>query len=65
MNIILNDVPYEFSGNTLKDLLSALEKEEQGIAIAIDQQVIPKSQWQSTQLIERSQVFIFESIAGG
>ncbi|MBD5771727.1 sulfur carrier protein ThiS [Marinomonas colpomeniae] len=65
MNIILNDVPYEFSGNTLKDLLSALKKEEQGIAIAIEQQVIPKSQWQSTQLIERSQVFIFESIAGG
>ena len=65
MNIVLNDAPYEFSGNTLKDLLLELKKEEQGIAIAIDQQVVPKSQWQSTQLSERSQVFIFESIAGG
>jgi sulfur carrier protein len=49
----------------LKDLLLELKKEEQGIAIAIDQQVVPKSQWQSTQLNEYSQVFIFESIAGG
>jgi sulfur carrier protein len=65
MNIVLNDAAYEFFGNTLKDLLLELKKEEQGIAIAIDQQVVPKSQWQSTQLNERSQVFIFESIAGG
>ena len=71
MNIILNDKPFEFSGGSLKDLLvalekrSALEKGTQGIAIAIDQQVVPKSQWDKTQINELSSVFIFESIAGG
>ncbi|TYL48044.1 sulfur carrier protein ThiS [Marinomonas sp. IMCC 4694] len=65
MKIVLNDAPYEFTGTTLQDLLAHLGKEGAGIAIAIDQQVVPKSVWQSTKLAERSQVFIFESIAGG
>ncbi|MGO2236156.1 thiamine biosynthesis protein ThiS [Marinomonas sp. UCMA 3892] len=65
MKIMLNDVPHEFSGKTLQDLLIQLDKSEQGIAIAINQQVVPKSLWTSTKLNEQSQVFIFESIAGG
>lgn len=65
MKIMLNDAPHEFSGETLQDLLAHLNKSEQGIAIAINQQVVPKSQWSSTELYELSQVFIFESIAGG
>lgn len=65
MKIVLNDALYEFAGETLKDLLTQLDKSEQGIAIAINQQVVPKSLWGSTKLDEQSQVFIFESIAGG
>ncbi|QUX91994.1 thiamine biosynthesis protein ThiS [Marinomonas sp. A3A] len=65
MKIVLNDALYEFAGETLKDLLTQLDKSEQGIAIAINQQVVPKSLWRSTELNELSQVFIFESIAGG
>lgn len=65
MNIMLNDAPFEFSGNTLTDLLDTLGKEAKGIAIAINQQVVPRSLWGRTELDEQSQVFIFESIAGG
>jgi sulfur carrier protein len=65
MKIMLNDSTHEFSGETLQDLLAHLDKNEQGIAIAINQQVVPKSLWGSTKLDEQSQVFIFESIAGG
>jgi sulfur carrier protein len=65
MKIMLNDSIHEFSGETLQDLLAHLDKNEQGIAIAINQQVVPKSLWGSTKLDEQSQVFIFESIAGG
>jgi len=65
MKIMLNDAFHEFPGETLKDLLIHLEKNEQGIAIAINQQVVPKSLWSRTELNEQSQVFIFESIAGG
>lgn len=65
MKIMLNDASHEFVGGTLEDLLTQLGKSEQGIAIAINQQVVPKSLWSSTELNEQSQVFIFESIAGG
>lgn len=65
MNIMLNDAPFDFFGETLKDLLDSLGKETKGIAVAIDQQVVPKSLWSNTELNEQSQVFIFESIAGG
>ena len=65
MNIVLNDKPFEFYGDTLTDLLDYLEKETKGIAIAVNQQVVPKSLWSSTKLSEQSQIFIFESIAGG
>ncbi|SBS37194.1 Sulfur carrier protein ThiS [Marinomonas spartinae] len=65
MKIMLNDAPYEFAGETLEDLVIKLDKSQQGIAIALNQQVIPKSLWCSTTLDEQSLVFIFESIAGG
>ena len=65
MKLLVNDMPHEFLGKTIDDLLLELGKNQQGIAIAIDLKVIPKSMWASTVLTERSQVFIFESIAGG
>jgi sulfur carrier protein len=71
MIIIVNDLPFDFSGKTLHELLDDLEKHNrfkqvaQGIAIAINQEVVPKSLWSTTELKEQSQVFIFESIAGG
>jgi len=65
MKLLVNDMPHEFLGETLEDLLLELGKNQQGIAVSIDLQVVPKSMWASTVLSERSQVFIFESIAGG
>ncbi|PYF82961.1 MULTISPECIES: sulfur carrier protein ThiS [Marinomonas] len=65
MRIMLNDVCHEFDGKTVADLLTSLDKSQQGIAIAINQQVVPKSLWSTTELSEQTQVFIFESIAGG
>lgn len=65
MKILLNDIAYEFEGKSLQELLQQLEKDATGVAIALDQQVVPKSRWHNTELTENSQVCIFESIAGG
>ncbi|BFM48031.1 sulfur carrier protein ThiS [Marinomonas sp. THO17] len=65
MNIFINDSAYEFHGVNVQDLIEDLQKEGQGIAVAIDQTVIARSAWQSTLLMPESRVFIFESIAGG
>ena len=65
LRIRLNDQEHEFVGRTLQDLLEDLGREQQGIAIAVDQQVVPKSRWAQSELATGAQVYIFESIAGG
>lgn len=65
ITLYVNDSLLSFSGKTLEDLLAQLKKPSQGIAVAIDQSVVPKSLWATTLLEGDMKVFIFESIAGG
>ena len=63
--LVVNDQSYPFSGLTIQDLVLELARDAQGIAIAVNQCVIPKSLWGQTNLASADQVLIFESIAGG
>ncbi|MEL0613435.1 sulfur carrier protein ThiS [Marinomonas arenicola] len=65
ITLYVNDSPLSFLGKTVMDLLHQLDKPSQGIAVAIDQTVVPKSMWATTMLESDMNVFIFESIAGG
>ncbi|RBO82696.1 sulfur carrier protein ThiS [Marinomonas aquiplantarum] len=65
MQIYLNDKPFEFDGRYVQDLIDTLQKESNGVAVAIDQNIIPRSAWETTDLLASCRVFIFESIAGG
>lgn len=49
------------------DLLIALELDptQSGIAVAVDQEVIPKTAWQATELRENSEVEIIRAVQGG
>ena len=49
------------------DLIIALELEpvQAGIAVAVDQEVIPKAKWQETKLCENSDVEIIRAVQGG
>ena len=49
------------------DLLVALELDPKraGIAVAVDREVIPKTQWQTTELREGSDVEIIRAVQGG
>ncbi|TVO33877.1 sulfur carrier protein ThiS [Vibrio algivorus] len=49
----------------LIQLLSRLSLNQQGIAIAINQDVIPKTQWTETILNDGDDVSVFTMIAGG
>ncbi|WP_394179528.1 sulfur carrier protein ThiS [Marinomonas posidonica] len=65
MKIYLNDKPFEFDGRYVQDLIDTLKKESNGVAVAIDQNIIPRSAWATTDVLASCRVFIFESIAGG
>ena len=49
------------------DLLVALELDpvQSGIAVAVDREVIPKTEWQATVLQENSDVEIIRAVQGG
>ena len=49
------------------DLLIALELDptQAGIAVAVEQEVIPKTEWQATELREGSDVEIIRAVQGG
>ncbi|WP_417881439.1 sulfur carrier protein ThiS [Vibrio sp.] len=49
----------------LIQLLSRLSLNQQSIAIAINQDVIPKTQWTETTLNDGDDVSVFTMIAGG
>ncbi len=66
MNIFFNQQPIQLSEPlTLAQLLSQLQQHRPGIAVAIDQQVVPRSQWAHQWLSEGQHIQCFTAIAGG
>ena len=53
------------SSCSLEALLSAQNQLKAGDAVALNQQVIPRSQWSNTFLSEHDDVDLFRAIAGG
>ncbi|KXF82480.1 sulfur carrier protein ThiS [Enterovibrio coralii] len=66
MQIWLNEQAYSPSAATnLLALVAELALPEKAVAIAIDGDIIPRSQWQETALTDGIQVAVFQAIAGG
>ncbi len=68
MNIRVNGEEKTVSLNlNVHDLLIALEMDpmQAGIAVAVDREVIPKTEWQAAELRENSEVEIIRAVQGG
>lgn len=66
MRIKLNDKIYEVEeGTTLAAFAETQGIRPQGVAIAIDYRVIPKSQWGNTQLTEDTELLLIQAVSGG
>lgn len=68
MKISVNGEDKEVRLNiNIQDLLIALDLNptQAGIAVAVDREVIPKTQWQKTELRENSEVEIIRAVQGG
>lgn len=68
MKIRLNSEETEVRLNlSVYELLVALELDpaQSGIAVAVDREVIPKTEWQETELSENSDVEIIRAVQGG
>jgi sulfur carrier protein len=68
MKISINGKEKTVSPNlNVYDLLIALELNptQAGIAVAVNREVIPKTEWQGTELRENSDVEIIRAVQGG
>lgn len=66
MNIKINDKPYEIeAGSNLTTLMELLGQKPQGIAVAINYEVIPKDQWEKTVLTENMELVLIQAVSGG
>lgn len=67
MNIYLNDKPTKIEENTsIHSLLKSMHIESfQGIAIGVNDSVIPRNEWESKFLKENDKVLLIRASQGG
>ena len=67
MNIRVNDQPRSLEGEaTLFDLLRELAlTERKGVAVAINDTVVPRSEWPARVLAEADRVLVIQAAQGG
>ena len=65
MKIQINNTPKETQATTLSALIAEAGLPEKGIAAAIDNQMIPKAEWESTPLHEGANIVIIKAACGG
>ena len=66
MRIHLNGEEREFAvGTTLSALVQSLELPIEGVAVALNRQVVPRAQWPSQELQSGDRVEIVRAVGGG
>ena len=68
MRIVLNGDATDFAaGATVRTAVDHLElpAEGRGVAVAVDAEVVPRGQWESTMLQDGARVEILRAIQGG
>ncbi|MGE6109177.1 sulfur carrier protein ThiS [Aeromonas sobria] len=66
MNIRLNDIELTLpTGQCLTELLAVQEIAPQGVAVALNGIVLPRSRWAETRLNDGDEIHLFTAIAGG
>ena len=66
MNLTINSEPKQFSGKNISELLNSLNMPStNGIALAINDKVVPKNEWNKFELNENDKVLIIKATQGG
>ncbi len=66
MEIILNNKVQAIKDKSnLTDLVAELQLPEKGIALAVNNAVVPKNEWQSFELSEQMKVTLIRATQGG
>lgn len=66
MQITVNDQSLTVAGPlTIQQLLSEIGQTDKGVALAVNRQIISRSQWPETALKEGDRITLIKATAGG
>jgi sulfur carrier protein len=63
--IKINGAEYDYVDMTVEELVAEHGIEPRGVAVAIDGEIVRRSQWVSTRVVDGSTVEIVTAAAGG
>lgn len=65
MNVTVNNKPVETGASTLKELALQLELPEKGVAVAVSNKMVPRSEWDNFAITEGSSIIVIRASCGG
>ena len=65
MNVTVNNKPVETGASTLKELSLQLELPEKGVAVAVSNKMVPRSEWENFAITEGASIIIIRASCGG
>lgn len=65
MKIVINGQPQTFSAITLSLLIEQLGMKQDRVAVELNRNIVPRSQWAETHLAEGDQLEIVHFVGGG
>ena len=65
MKVLVNNKETELNGSTVADLVRELALPEKGVAIALQNRIVPRTQWEQQPLQEGDLLVIIKAACGG
>ena len=65
MNVTVNNKPVETGASTLKELAVQLALPEKGVAIAVSNKMVPRSEWENFAITEGVSIIVIRASCGG
>lgn len=65
MNVTVNNKPVETGASTLKELAVQLELPGKGVAVAVSNKMVPRSEWENFAITEGVSIIVIRASCGG
>ena len=66
MRLLINSEPKDFSGKNISELMQSLQMAgTNGIALAVNEKVVPKTDWERFPLNDNDKILIIKATQGG
>lgn len=65
MQLNINNIPYETASTTLAQLAQERSLPDSGVAIAVNNRMVPRTQWSEFAILDGQQITILKAFSGG